>query len=50
MMWRGVPVPTFEEGSDVEVYLERLECFMTMAGTQDNKKVSLLLCRLSKLC
>ena len=37
-MWRGVPVPTFEEGSDVEAYLERLECFMTMAGTQDDKK------------
>ena len=49
MMWRGVPVPTFEEGSDVEAYLERLECFMTMAGTTDNKKVSLLLCGLSSV-
>ena len=49
MMWRGVPVPTFEEGSDVEAYLERLECFMTMAGTPDNKKVSLLLCGLSSV-
>ena len=42
-----MPVPTFEEGSDVEAYLERLECFMTMSGTQDNKKVSLLSCGLS---
>ena len=49
MMWRGVPVPTFEEGSDVETYLERLQCFMTMAGTTDNKKVSLLLCGLSSV-
>ena len=46
MMWRGVPVPTFKEGSDVETYLERLKCFMTMVGTKDNKKVSLLLCGL----
>ena len=46
MMWIGVPVPTFEEGSDAETYLEWLECFMTMAGTTDNKKVSLLLCGL----
>ena len=49
MMWRGVPVPTFEEGSDVEAYLEQLECFMPMAGTTDNKKVSLLLCGLSSV-
>ncbi|KAK2550157.1 hypothetical protein P5673_029192 [Acropora cervicornis] len=40
MMWIGVPVPTFEEGSDAETYLEWLECFMTMAGTTDNKKVT----------
>ena len=49
MIWRGVPVPTFEEGSDVEAYLERLECFMTMAGKADNKKVSLLFCGLSRV-
>ena len=49
MMWRSVPVPTFEEGSDVEAYLERLEGFMTMTGTPDNKKVSLLLCALSSV-
>ena len=30
-------------------YLERLECFMTMAGTADSKKVSLLLCGLSSV-
>ena len=49
MMWRGVPVPTFKEGSNVEAYLERLDCFMTIAGTPDNKKVSVLLCGLSSV-
>ena len=49
MFRRGGPVPTFEYGSDVEAYLERLECFMTMAGTTDNKKVSSLLCGLSSV-
>ena len=49
MFRRGGPVPTFEHGSDVEAYLERLECFMTMAGTTDNKKVSSLLCGLSSV-
>ena len=44
-----MPVPTLEEGSDVEACLERLECFLTMAGTPDNKKVSLLLCGLSSV-
>ena len=49
MMWRGVPVPTFEEGSDVEAYLERLECFMTMVRTTDKKQLSVLLCGLSSV-
>ena len=49
MLRRGVAVPTFEHGSDVEAYLEQLECFMTMAGTTDNKKVSSLLCGLSSV-
>ena len=46
-MWKGVPVPVFEEGSDVEAFLEWLECFMSMTGTKDDKQVSLLLCGLS---
>ena len=33
----------------MEAYLERLEGFMTMRGTPDNKKVSLLLCALSSV-
>ena len=49
MFRRGGPVPTFKHGSDVDAYLERLECFMTMAGTTDNKKVSSLLCGLSSV-
>ena len=49
MFRRGVAVSTFEHGSGVEAYLEQLECFMTMAGTTDNKKVSSLLCGLSSV-
>ena len=46
-MWKGVPVPAFEEGGDVEAFLERLECFMAVTGTKGEKQVSLLLCGLS---
>ena len=42
-----MPIPVFEEGSDVEAFLERLDCFMSMTGTKDEKQVSLLLCGLS---
>ena len=43
----GLSIPSFEEGTEVESYLERLDCYFAVAGTKDDKKVPVLLMGIS---
>lgn len=38
----GLVIPTFEDGTEVDSFLERLACYSAVAGTENNK-VSILL-------
>ena len=47
-MAAGLQVPRFDDaGSDVESYLERLDCYFDLAKTEADQKATLLLCGLS---
>jgi len=43
----GLSIPTFEEGTEVDSFLERVECYFSVSGTEDDKKVPVLLMGLS---
>ncbi|XP_067943281.1 uncharacterized protein [Watersipora subatra] len=46
-MAAGLSIPSFEEGTEIESYLERLDCYFTVAATDDANKVPILLMGLS---
>lgn len=46
-MAAGLSIPSFEEGTEVESYLERLDCYFAVAGTEEAKKVPVLLMGIS---
>lgn len=50
-MAAGFAIPTFEEDTKVESYLERLDCYFDVADTTTGKKVNILLIGYNiKLC
>ncbi|XP_067944976.1 uncharacterized protein [Watersipora subatra] len=43
----GLPIPTFDDGTEVDSFLERLECYFAVSSTENAKKVPILLMGLS---